>query len=174
MRNGLYGSTSQVRIFWTKVDPDFTVFYDSYRSGSAHHDYVVSLPITEPISQFAVHEIDLTAFLLSQSVKRLILTLHVVPGPSFKERPVRTYDFSGLRSFNFMISSILLLPQETSKILFYGSEFIGEIDLSAYPFTDEAADSPKIKVYRFWTGKDDEVVIGPFDDNSSRAQLMQI
>ena len=82
-----------------------------------------------------------------------MLTLHVVPGPSFKDhlndRAVRTYGFSGLRSFNFMITSVLLLPKETNKLIFYGIDFIGEIDLSAYPFDDELSSAPNVKVFRF-------------------------
>lgn len=149
MRNGLYGTPSEARILWSKVNPDASAFEDAYRRGLAHHDYVVSLPIESPITQFTVHETDLTAFLISVSVKRLLLTLHLVPGPLFKERPVRSYDFAGLGSFDFVISSILLLPPEANKLVFHGIDFVGEINLSAYPFTTDEINGPDLKIYRF-------------------------
>ena len=48
-----------------------------------------------------------------------------------------------------MITSVLLLPKETNKLIFYGIDFIGEIDLSAYPFDDELSSAPNVKVFRF-------------------------
>lgn len=49
MRNGLYGSASEARILWSKVNPDASAFKDAYRSGLAHHEHVVSLPIKSSI-----------------------------------------------------------------------------------------------------------------------------
>lgn len=65
MRNGLYGSASEARILWSIVDPDPNVFQDAYRAGEAHHERVISLPIDNPIKQFAVYETDMSVFLIS-------------------------------------------------------------------------------------------------------------
>lgn len=90
MRNGLYGSPSEARLIWSTVDPSADAFSDAYRTGKAEHDRVMSLKIDSQITQFAVHETDLSAFMMTQSAKRLIITLYIVPGPG-NDLPVRTF-----------------------------------------------------------------------------------
>ena len=135
MRNGLYGSPNEARVIWSKVDPSADAFSDLYRSGKAENERVVSLKIENQIRQFAVHEKDLSAFLMTQSAMRLTLTFYVVPGPnSMDDIPVRTFQFSGLKSIEFYVGNLLLLPPEANKAIIYGPDFVGEIDLSDYPF----------------------------------------
>ena len=96
MRNGLYGSPSEARIIWSKVDPDASAYADAYRSGAASHEHLVSLPIENQIKQFAVYDSDLSVFLMTQPSKLMTLTLHIVPGPTVADRPVRSFEFKGL------------------------------------------------------------------------------
>ena len=62
MSNGLYGATEEVRILWSVVDfsePNYQ------QDGISFNIHAVSIPIEREISQFAVHEGDLSAFLVS-------------------------------------------------------------------------------------------------------------
>ena len=62
---------------------------------------------------------------------------------------VRTFKFKGLKSIEFNVHNLLLLPPQANKALIYGPDFVGEIDLANYPFADEDSDSPGIRIYRF-------------------------
>lgn len=58
-----------------------------------------------------MHETDLSAFMMIQSAKRLILTLYIVPGPDAMDyMPVRTFEIHGLKSIEFNVANLLLLP----------------------------------------------------------------
>ena len=62
MRNSLYGSAKEARVFWSRLD--FT--NNNYHSaGDAENIRTVSFPIQNKIEQFAVHEEDLTVFLMA-------------------------------------------------------------------------------------------------------------
>ena len=167
MRNGLFGSPKEVRIYWTHLDfsqPDY------HRRGHATNTRIVSMPITKTIDHFAVYETDLTAFLLSQTRNQKVI-LNIVPGPSVKERPLRTYTFwpDGFTDFN--INELLLLP-EAKKAIFYSQNHIGEIGLEHYPFEDtDALLAPTIKIYKVHGPKQ---FYGDNPDFSVSCQLLQI
>ena len=85
---------------------------------------------------------------MTQSAKRLTLTLYLVQGPdAMDDIPVRTFRFSGLKSIEFNVVNLLLLPQDINRAIIYGPDYMGEIDLSNYPYLEEK--SPHIRIYRF-------------------------
>jgi len=131
MRNGLYGGPTEARVFWSRLDP--TTYRDSYRQGSAETIRAVSFAIDNPVTQFAVNEPDLTAFVMSQVPSSLRLTLHVVPGPDVSHRKMRSFSLNKLASINFTVASLLVLS-DASKLIFYGKDHLGEISLANYPF----------------------------------------
>ena len=61
MRNGLYGSPKEARVFWTRLDFSNP---DHMKSGSGENIRAISLPITTKIEQFAVYDTDLSVFLM--------------------------------------------------------------------------------------------------------------
>ena len=66
MRNGLYGSPTEARIIWTRLDfslPDY------HRSGHAENVRAVSIPVSTTIEHFATNETDLTVFLMAKDKK---------------------------------------------------------------------------------------------------------
>ena len=131
MRNGLYGSAKEARVFWSRLD--FT-HQNYHRSGEAENIRAVSFPIQTKIEQFAVHEEDLTVFLMAQSQTRQII-LHIVPGPSVSDRVMRTFTFRpfNIKQQSFVIDELLILPR-AEKVIFYSQDHLGEISLKNYPF----------------------------------------
>ena len=79
MRNGLYGSSEEARIFWTQLD----FSRDDYRR-KAHAEEMRAVrlrPIGTKIEQFGVWPgNDIDVLLMSQT-KRGKVSLHIVPGP---------------------------------------------------------------------------------------------
>ena len=107
MRNGLYGRQDEARIFWSRIDfskPNY------HRHGEGDNIRAVSIPIKNRIQQFAVHESDLSAFLLSHS-KNFELIMHVVPGPFVKRRSMRTFVFKPDDRKPLNIDDMLILPE---------------------------------------------------------------
>ena len=78
MQNSLYGRAKEARVFWSRLDFSNSN-YHSY--GDAENIHAVSFSIETKIEQFAVHEEDLTVFLMGQSQSGQVI-LHIVPGPS--------------------------------------------------------------------------------------------
>ena len=119
---------------------------------------------------FGVYETDLTAFLMAQTRNKKVI-LHIVPGPSVKDRPLRTYTFwpDGFTDFN--INELIILP-EAKKAIFYSYDHIGEISLEYYPFEDtDASLAPTIKIYKIHGPKQ---FYGDNPDFSTSGQLMHI
>ena len=170
MRNGLYGSPIEARIFWSNLNPDPAFYQDTYHSGKGETIRVVSVPISSTIKQFAVYETDQSAFLMSQTANFLNLNLFIVPGPSVADRPIRKFMLRGLRTIEFTVEKLLLLT-DANKAFFYSGDFLGEIDLTGYPFSDENSEPPQAKVYRFQGFKQD---FGPNPDRSIRNELIQV
>ena len=55
---------------------------------------------------------------MTQSAKRLTLTLYLVQGPdAMDDIPVRTFQFSGLKSIEFNVANLLLLPQDINRAI---------------------------------------------------------
>ena len=114
MRNGLYGSPTEARIYWTKIDfsePDYL------RHGQAENIRTIALPTKTKIEQFAVYETDKSVFLMSQS-KEFEVILHIIPGPTVSDRPLRSFTFSPLFGPSFNIEALMIIP-EAEKVFFY-------------------------------------------------------
>ena len=125
MRNGLYGTRTQARVFWSHID--FTK-KDYHRNGYAENLQAVAIPIETQIEQFSVYETDLTAFLLAQN-RLLEIIMYVVPGPSVSNsRQLRAFTFMPSIKIPFTINELVVLPH-AQKAIFYSNKHFGEIDL---------------------------------------------
>ena len=168
MRNGLFGREEEARVLWTKLDP--TTYQDAYRQGSAEQIQAVTFPIRSILKQFSVHEVDQSAFLMTQTLKSLQLSLWIVPGPSVSERPMRSFTFNKLDTIEFTVSQLLIMP-DANKAVFYGSEFYAEIRLENYPFESTSVDQePKVQVHRLQGPKVDK---GSNPDVSMKSEILQ-
>ena len=74
----------------------------------------------------------------------------------------------GLRTIEFTVEKLLLMT-DAKKAFFYSADFLAEIDLTGYPYTDENSKPPHAKVYRFQGYKSDS---GLNPDRSIRNKLI--
>ena len=47
----------------------------------------------------------------------------------------------GLRTIEFIVENLLLMT-DAKKAFFYSADFLAEIDLTGYPYTDEHSEPP--------------------------------
>ena len=77
MRNGLYGDPKEVHIVWTRLDLSEE---NELRQGSANDLYQLVVPTEERFRHFAVHEDDLSVFMLAVTSLEELVLKHVT-GP---------------------------------------------------------------------------------------------
>ena len=114
MRNGLYGKSTEAQVVWTRLTFDRD---DYHRNGDAYNQRGVSLNIDEKVSNMAVVETDMTAFLMSQT-KQSTIIMHVVPGPAVSEREMRSFVFVTLGVIQFTVEDFIIVA-DAKKAIFY-------------------------------------------------------
>ena len=80
--------------------------------------------------------------------------MHIIPGPSVSERPMRTFTFYPEYRLEFNINELVIIP-DAKKAIFYSQDNLGEINLENYPFEniDDELLSPGIKIHKVHNSK---------------------
>ena len=162
-RNGLYGSPEEARIYWSIINFDTP---DYLKYGHSENIRVSSIPIETKIQNFGVHEADLTTFLMSQN-RDLQVTLHIVPGPSVRDRELRSFTFYAAQTIVFSTDQVVVLP-DANKLFFYSNDWLGEISLENYPFQDMDL-NPTVRFHKVHNPYHETI-----DDFSTESKLLQV